>query len=166
MGSFLGLVLLSLVAILKSTLMPHLQIGGGAPDLMLMVVASWALMAPYPEAFAWAFVGGLVQDLLSGAPLGASTLGLLVVAYMAHLLQTQLYRSNVIIVLFVTLAGTLAFHLVMLVVLTLGGYQTNWLYNLTYVTVPTVVLNILLVVPVFKLMNRLYERLNPRIETL
>ncbi len=166
MGNFLGLIVLSLVAILKSTLMPHLQVYGGAPDLMLMIVVSWALLTPYNEAFAWAFMGGLVQDLLSGAPLGASSLGLLIVAFMASLLQTQLYRSNILIILFVTLVGSVTFHAVMIVTLALSGYSVDWLYDFRYITLPTVGLNVILVLPIFKVMSGLYERLRPRIETL
>ncbi|MBN1286959.1 MAG: rod shape-determining protein MreD [Anaerolineae bacterium] len=166
MGNFLGLVLLSVVAILKSTLMPHLQVRGGAPDLMLMIIISWALLAPYEEAFTWAFMGGIVQDLLSGVPLGASALGLLIVAFVANQLQTQLYRSNLLIVLSLTLAGSVVLHVVMMGVLAASGYAVNWTYNLAYVTLPTVILNLILVVPIFRVMMGLYNRFSPRIETL
>ncbi len=164
MGAFFGILLLSLVAILKSTLMPNLRLLGGAPDLMLMMVVSWALVAPYTEAFFWAFAGGIAQDLLSGAPVGASSMALLMVALVGNLLQRQLYRSNIIIPLFVTLVGSVIAHLVTMAVLALTGHTMNWIYNLAYVTMPTVVLNIALVLPVFIGMARLYERLNPRIE--
>ena len=166
MGSFLGIVLLGLVAILKSTLMPHLRVVGGAPDLMLLMVASWALLAPHTEAFFWAFVGGLAQDLLSGVPLGTSSLGLLLVALLANMLQAQLYRSNVVIPLFVTLVGSVVFYLVVMGVLTLTGHAVDWIYNLVNITAPTVILNLILALPVFAVIRYLYERLNPRIEAL
>jgi rod shape-determining protein MreD len=166
MGIFLGFVLLWLVAILKSTLMPHLRLEGGAPDLMLMMVISWALLATYSEAFLWAVIGGVSQDLLSGVPTGSSALALLLVALLASLLQTQLYRSNVLIVLLMTLVGSLVFQLVMMLVLALSGYRVDWIYNIVYIVTPTTILNLLLIIPIFRVMQVLYERLNPRIETL
>lgn len=166
MGNFVGVVLLSLVAVLKSTLMPNLRLLGGAPDLMLIMVVCWALLAPYHEAFFWAFAGGVFQDLLSSAPLGTSSLALLVVAMLGSLLQGQLYRSNVLIPLLVTLAGSVVSHLIVLAVLALTGYAISWIYDLVYVTAPTVILNLVLALPIFLVMSRLYERLNPRIEAL
>lgn len=166
MGNFLGLLLLSMVAILKSTLMPHLQVYGGSPDLVFLIVLSWALLAPHTEAFTWAFMGGVVQDLLSGAPVGTSALGLLVVAFIANQMQTQLYRSNLFIVLFLTLVGSVILHLVTMGVLFFSNYTVDWTYNLVYVTLPTVVLNLILIVPIFRIMMGLYDRFSPRIETL
>jgi rod shape-determining protein MreD len=166
MGNVLGIMLLGLVAILKSTLMPHLRVLGGAPDLMLMMVASWALLAPHTEAFFWAFVGGVAQDLLSGVPLGTSSLALLVVALLANMLQAQLYRSNVVIPLFVTLVGSVVFYLVVMGVLTLTGHAVDWIYTLLNIAAPTVILNLILALPIFVVMTRLYERLNPRLEAL
>lgn len=164
MGSFLGILLLSLVAILKSTLMPNLRLLGGAPDLMLMMVVAWALVAPYSEAFLWAFAGGIAQDLLSGVPLGASSLALLLVAMLGSLLQGQLYRSNIVIPVFVTLIGSVIAHVIVLTVMALTGYSVDWAYSLVYVTAPTTLLNVVLILPIFLVMSRLYERLNPRIE--
>ena len=165
MGNFLGLVLLSAVAILKSTLMPHLRVLGGAPDLMLVMVVSWALVAPYQEAFFWGFAGGVAQDLLSGAPLGTSALALLTVAFLGNLLQGQLNRSNLVIPLVVTLIASFVAPLITLSVLALTGHNIDWLYNLAYVVLPSAGLNLVLILPVYIIMVRLYERLNPRLET-
>ncbi|HUQ16634.1 MAG TPA: rod shape-determining protein MreD [Candidatus Saccharimonadales bacterium] len=64
-------------ALLQGSVIPFLAIGGARPNMPLLVAASWSLAAGAGEAVWWAFLGGLVTDLLSGGPLGAFAVALL-----------------------------------------------------------------------------------------
>lgn len=81
MSNYIGIPILLLAALLNSTLMAEFRIGGGAPDLVFLLVVSWALLGDVEEALTWAVIGGVMQDLLSVAPLGTSSLGLVIVAF-------------------------------------------------------------------------------------
>ena len=61
-------------ALLQGTVAPLIAIGGARPSLPILVAGSWAVAAGAKEAVWWAFLGGLVSDLLSGGPLGAFAL--------------------------------------------------------------------------------------------
>ena len=43
MGNYIGIPILILAAILNATVMPELRVGGGAPDLVFLLVVSSAL---------------------------------------------------------------------------------------------------------------------------
>src|SRR5437667_9908170 len=91
-GSWMSLPLAAagavLLALLELSVAPYLQIAGLKPDLVLIVVVSVASFSGLERAFAWAFVGGLMLDLLSAGPyrpVGATAFTLLIVAGLASI---------------------------------------------------------------------------------
>jgi rod shape-determining protein MreD len=163
----LGLPLVILGAMLQSAVLPHLRVFGGQPDLVLLVVLAWAMLDPGREGMAWAFAGGLLLDLFSGAPLGVSSLALLPVAYVIGLTEAQIYRSNVVMPLVLGAGGALAYHLMLLLGLRfLAGYPVVWSTGFWYVTLPSVLFDVILMIPVLRVLTRWYDRLHPRQVTL
>ena len=71
MRAALALVIPLAAALLQTTVIPFISVGGARPNLPFLVAGSWSLAAGAGEAIWWAFVGGLAADLLSGGPLGA-----------------------------------------------------------------------------------------------
>jgi rod shape-determining protein MreD len=67
----LALLIPLAAALLQTTVIPFVSIGGARPNLPFLVAGSWSLAAGAGEAVWWAFIGGLAADLLSGGPLGA-----------------------------------------------------------------------------------------------
>ncbi|MBN1967034.1 MAG: rod shape-determining protein MreD, partial [Anaerolineae bacterium] len=122
---------------------------------------SWALLADVREAMAWAVIGGVLQDWLSIAPLGTSALGLVIVAFVADSLFGDVQRTNVLIPPLVAAAGTVIYHLGILLVLRLDGTLVPVGRGLAYVTLPTVIYHTILILPVFRLTGTLYRWLHP-----
>jgi rod shape-determining protein MreD len=162
MGRYIGIPLLILAAILDATLMAELRIGGGAPDLVFLLVVSWALLSSVQEAMLWAVIGGVLKDALSLAPLGTSALGMVVVVFVADSLFGDVRRNNLVIPPVLAAAGTVIYHLGILVVLGLVGYGVPMGEGLLYVTLPTVIYNLILILPVFRLAGLIHRWLTPR----
>ncbi|HVO71493.1 MAG TPA: rod shape-determining protein MreD [Aggregatilineaceae bacterium] len=162
MARYLGIPILALAAILNAAVMSRLQIGGGAPDLVFLVVVSWALLADVRDALLWAVIGGVMQDWMSITPLGASALGLVVVVFVADSLFGQVQRGNLLIPPLVAAGGTLVVHLGILIGLRLAGHAVPIALGLTYVTVPTMIYNAILILPVFRVVGLVYGWLSPR----
>lgn len=74
----LALVIPVAAALLQGTVAPLIGVGAAHPLLPILVAASWAVAVGAREAVWWAFLGGIVSDLLSGGPLGAFALASLV----------------------------------------------------------------------------------------
>jgi rod shape-determining protein MreD len=162
MGRYIGIPLLILAAILDATLMAELRIGGGAPDLVFLLVVSWALLSSVQEAMLWAVIGGVLKDALSLAPLGTSALGMVVVVFVADSLFGDVRRNNLVIPPVLAAAGTVIYHLGILVVLGRVGYGVPMGEGLLYVTLPTVIYNLILILPVFRLAGLIHRWLTPR----
>src|SRR5690348_2943350 len=97
--------------------MPIIRIGGGSPDLVLMIVLSWTMLTGLEEGLIWAVVGGVLQDVVTGLPTGTTALALVVIAGFVHFVLGPVHRNNLIFPPIVIAAGTVAYHLVLVVIL-------------------------------------------------
>lgn len=159
---YIGLPIVLVAAILDASVMSELRIGGGAPDLVFLVVVSWALLADARDAMLWAVFGGAIQDALSLTPVGASALGLVVVAFIADALLGDVRRTNLLFPPLVMGAGTVLYHLGLLIALRLDGHIVPLGEGLLAVTLPTAIYHVLLSLLVFRLVGLAHDWLTPR----
>jgi rod shape-determining protein MreD len=157
----LGLPLLALAAVLQATVLSRMHLLGGTVDLVLLLSLSWTLVGEWQGGPAWGLMGGLCLDLLSGGPLGANALGLVLVAYGASLSEGRFWRSHVLLPLATVLLGTIIYHLIYLSLLAVSGHTVDWGASLSGVTLPAVLLNTVLMLPVYHLVRWLHTITHP-----
>ncbi|MFW5696440.1 MAG: rod shape-determining protein MreD [Phototrophicaceae bacterium] len=160
MGNFLSIPILALAAILQASIVPQIRILGGGPDLIFLLVLAWAINARLESSVIWAFVGGIMQDLMSAAPLGTSTVGLLLLVFAISGLGQQVHKIGFIIMLGLVLFGTLAQQIIIMLVLAFSGFTMQWGFNLTFVIAPTILYNLVLIWPVYWFVLRLQRRVS------
>lgn len=156
-----GLPLLALAAVVQATVLSHLHLSGGTLDIVLLLTLSWTLAGEWQGGAMWGLMGGLCLDLLSGGPFGAHALALVPVAYLASLSEGRFWRSHVLLPLATVLFATVLYHLLYLTALTATGHVVAWLPSLTQVTLPAVLINTLLMLPVYHLVRWLHHVLHP-----
>lgn len=166
MGRYLALPILLIAAVIQSTIVPEIRIGSGGPDLVLMLVLSWTLLADIEEGVVWAIVGGVVQDLINGVPLGTSALALVILAFAVNVSIRTVAWNNLIIPVPAAAVGTILYHLMLFVLLAVLGRRISMVYMLTSVTLPTLVFNAILILPIFRLAGLIYRASRPRRVTL
>src|SRR5689334_22729501 len=141
MTYIVGLPLLMAAAVLQSTVLARFHFFGGTLDLILLMTLSWTLAGDWQGGVFWGFIGGICLDLLSGAPLGASSLGLTLMAYLASLTEGRFWQSHILLPLATVMLGTVGYHGTYLIALLLSGQMVNWNLSLSYVTLPTILIN-------------------------
>lgn len=161
MAYLIGFPLLLALTIVQSTIMVHLHLLNGRPDLVLLAVVSWSLVGRAEEAMIWGVVGGLLLDLLSGYPLGSSALALVLIAFLVSLAEGRLWEVNLVLPLGVMLAASLVYHVLSLLTLPFLGRQIDLLFAAGRVILPSTFLNMLLALPAFQLAQALRNRLYP-----
>jgi rod shape-determining protein MreD len=161
MNLYFTIPFLTLVAIFQSTAVPQIRIGSGYPDLMLLSVVSWELVQTRGEGYTWAFIGGLILDLISGGPFGASILGLLAAAAVADRVGGGLARQQVTLPLISSFIGTFAFHGVYLIVLRVFGWTIEPAAAVFRVVLPSAVINMVLSPFLFRAMIAIHRRVTP-----
>lgn len=158
MSKWLSIPILALAALLQSTFVPQVRILGGGPDLVFLLVLAWAVHAPLDTGVTWAFVGGIAQDLLSAAPTGASVLGMLLLVFAIQQIKGQVYGISLFVLAGLVLAGTLVQQISLMSVLALSGFTVNPIGNFTYIVVPTMAYNLVVIWPVYWFVRRLQKR--------
>jgi rod shape-determining protein MreD len=152
-----GLVLLTL-ALIESSLLPAALAGSIRPSLILIVSAVWAALRG-SDGFAWALAGGLMLDLMSGVPLGLTSLSLLVGNVVATVLDrapipSRLFRATTWVAIV-----TVVSQGVTLIGLAVAGRYVDVSYATTTVILPLMLLNPVLAIPVYVILNGVQERM-------
>jgi rod shape-determining protein MreD len=161
MAVLLGIPTLALLAVLQSTVLGTFRVLDGAPDLILLAVVAWALTGRARQSMALGLIGGVLLDLLSGTPLGASAIGLILVAYLVSLSEGRFWEVHFLMPLAAVLGASLIYHAAALIVLVLLGRTPDWTYAFTRVVLPSTFLNLLLVLPVAQAAESLEATLYP-----
>jgi len=163
MGAHLSLSLpiLILIAAIQSSFVPQIRILGGSPDLIMLTVLCWSVDSDLSEGLTWAFVGGIVQDLLSVAPIGASALGLILIVFIVSLLSRGLFRVGPILLSALVVTGTVLHQSVFAFILAATGMPSSYLTTFTYVIVPSAIYNLAAVAFVYFFVRQAQKRLRP-----
>lgn len=144
MNLYATIGLLAGVALLQVTLVPHLSIRGVKPDLMLMAVVSWSLLRGAREGIAWGAMGGLVLDIFSGGPFGIFTLSLTLAGFLTGVGEINVFRGSVLLPGAIIIFATLAYNLVLLLLLRILGWPITWGIHLLRILLLAILWNVLL----------------------
>jgi rod shape-determining protein MreD len=147
MKYLVGVPLMLFAAVCQSTVLAQLRFFGGTLDLVLVLTLSWALTGEWQGGAIWGLVGGLGLDLLSGAPLGLTAVAQMTVAYLASLTEGRLWRSHVLLPLAAILIGSAIYHLITLILLNLTDNPIPIWESLWRITLPSVLINTVLMLP-------------------
>jgi len=172
MGYYLAIPILALVVAYQSSLLPNVVQGTlqasllpnvdfyvAKPDLVLLIVLSWAVHSELEEAIFWAFAGGIMRDLLSVTPVGTSVMGLLIMIFAINILARNFYQFSIFFLIFFVVIGTFLQHFIVQGVLAIGGYPPDFGQSLPYFTLPTLLYNVVLVLPIYFVLRRIQKRI-------
>jgi rod shape-determining protein MreD len=142
-----GVPLLLLAAVLESTVIPDVRLGRGGLNLVLILSLGWTLAGDWQGGIGWGFIGGVFLGLLSGGPLGAASLALVLMTYFASLSEGRFYRSHILLPLAVGLLGTLGFHVMDIAILVIARPTVDWAAGVTQVILPALLINTVCMLP-------------------
>lgn len=162
----LAFPILALVVIIQTTIVARLQLLSGSADLMLVVLAAWALQEQVDTAWHWAILGGLMMGFVSGVPFLATITGYLAVVGLARLILKRVWEIPILAMFFVTFIGTFLFQTIVYISLLLSGnpIQVNDAFSL--IVLPSVLLNLLIALPISTIMREFSLWMYPMNEVL
>ncbi len=155
MRNLVAIPLLALVVVLQSAVMPALSLLSGTADLLLVLLAAWALQEGVTTSFQWALLGSLMISVLSHLPWFIYLAGYGGVVVLARALQKRVWQVPLLAMFSVTFLGTVLMHFMSYAYLQLLGGSVPISDALGLVTLPSVLLNLLIAIPLFGLMRDL-----------
>jgi rod shape-determining protein MreD len=157
----IGIPVIALLAILQTSLVSHLRLLEGRPDLVLLAVVAWALTGRGNEAMVLGFVGGLFLDAFSVVPLGVSSAAYVIVAAIASYSEGQFWGINPIMQLAAILVGSMVYYATIIITLVAIGQPVDLQVALGRIVLPSLFVNLLLTLPTVQLAEGVHGSLHP-----
>ncbi len=153
--------LLALVVIVQSAVVSRMTLLAGYADLMLVVLAAWALKADAPSAWTWAFLGGIMVSFVSGMPWPVPMAGYILVVLLAQLFKQRVWQAPLLAMFSVIFLGTLSMDALALLVLNFLGTPLPIGDSLGLVVLPQVLLNLMFSIPVYAIIRDMAQWVSP-----
>lgn len=155
MAILFGGFLLLLASILQVTLTGRFMLLAGTADLLLLVLLTFMLQEDVRADWRWGLAAGLMVDLSSALPLWVSLAAYVGAAALAQLLETRVWKIPLFTLFAATLGSTLLIHAMIMFYLWLNSSPINFVDAFNLVTLPSMLLNLLLVLPVNAVVSEL-----------
>jgi rod shape-determining protein MreD len=147
---WLALVLLGL-ALAQTTLLPRPL--GAAPNAMLLLTISQALIAGPASAARWALYGGLWLDLCADSVLGTHVLALLAAVLLPALVLARFSRTSWLLPLLGVALGSLAYHVTLILLTSILVAPVDPRAYAIVVLTPATLMILIPALPLFLLMR-------------
>ena len=157
---YVAFPLLIALAIFQSAFLARFALSPGPLQVAIVVVVCWAVLRGAYEGALWAFLAGFFLDLFSFAPLGTTSLALMIAVLVAIRLKQHLPENPYVLPLLLTGVAFSLYLILDLLILRLAGYSLRW-STLSQLPLFTL-LHVILAVPVFWLLYALERALYPR----
>ncbi len=161
MRNIIAIPLLVLAVILQSTLVSQFSLLAGYADLILVILAAWALQKEVTTALQWAFLASIMVSVVSHMLWIVTLAGYMGVVLMAILLQQRVWQAPLLAMFTVTFLGTLLMNLLSYLYLRFSGEALPLGDTLGLITLPSLLLNLLISIPMYGLMRDLARWVYP-----
>ncbi len=145
----LSLPLLGTALMVQSVVVSRLTLLSGCADVLLLLVAAWAVQERVRSAWQWATAAGLFAGFLSALPWPVPLAAYLVVAALGRILTSRLWQAPILVMFLLTLIGTLISQTLAWTVLQFTGRSLPWRDAFHLVILPSALLNLLLAMPAY-----------------
>lgn len=161
MRNLIAFPLIGLAVILQSAVISRLTLLSGYADLLLIMLAAWALQPQVKTAWHWAFVACIMVGYMTRLPWPVVVLGYAAVVIVSQMLQRRVWQAPLLAMFTVTFLGTLLMHLFSYAALLLTGVALSLGDALGFVTLPSLLLNLFFSIPVYAFMRDLARWVYP-----
>lgn len=160
-GLFTALWLLPVLALLQTSLVPHLTVDGALPGIVLVAAVDWGILRGADEGMLWGLIGGICIGVFSSWPMGASAVALVVVTYLVSLGGSTFIRTHALLPLATVFVATIVYYLIALFILESTRHPVAWLDAVRVAVLPAAIYNAVLNIPGFWIVQRLESRVYP-----
>jgi len=161
MRNLVAFPLLGLAVILQSSIISQVRLLSGYADLLLLILAAWALQERVKSAWHWAVVACAMVGISSGMPWLVVAIGYLGVIFLAQILQRRVWQAPLLAMFSVIFIGTLFVHVLSFIALQVLGVPLLLADVANLITLPSLLLNMLFSIPVYAMMRDLAHWVYP-----
>lgn len=153
MRNLVAVPVILLTVILQSAVISRVYLLSGIADLPLVMLAAWSLQEEVDSAWHWAAATGLLVGFVSGIPLAVPLVGYIAIVLLARIFQRRVWQAPLLAMFSITFLGTIIVSILSLGVLRFAGVPLPISDVVGLLTLPSVLLNMLLAIPVYAVMR-------------
>jgi len=161
MRNLIAVPVILFAVVLQSAIVSRITLLSGIADLPLVMLAAWAMQDEVDTAWQWAIATGILVGFVSGLSWIVPVLSYLVVVTLAQVLQRRVWQAPLLAMFSVTFLGTIGLSVFSLVVLRFSGVPLSVADVFGLLTLPSILLNMLLAIPVYAVMRDLARWVYP-----
>lgn len=161
MRNLIAVPVILLAVTLQSAIVSRVTLLSGIADLPLVMLAAWAMQDEVETAWHWAIATGVLVGFVSGLSWLVPVLSYLFVIALAQVLQRRVWQAPLLAMFSVTFLGTISLSFFSVAVLRFSGIALPVVDVFGLVTLPGILLNMLLAIPVFAVMRDLAHWVYP-----
>lgn len=155
---FLFTILVLLLSVLQASFLPHFELLGSVPNLMLVFIISWCILKNYRNGLLGAVLGGFLLDLFSSTFFGINMISLTATMIIIYLVIFNFIdMNNVYTRVGIIALSTLFYYLFILLTFFILGFFDlkfiEYLYPLWKKIIGGIVLNIILMFLFYRFVN-------------
>lgn len=162
MATLLAIPVLSLLIVLQSSVVSRVQLLHGTADLMLLALIAWSLQERVSSAWRWALIGGFIATIGSAMPPGSLAAAYLLATGLALVLRRRVWQVPMLAMLVATFAGTVIVQVASILGRLSEGVVLPLLDVFNLISLPSLLLNLLLALPVFIVFSDLANWVHPK----
>jgi rod shape-determining protein MreD len=163
MINLIGLFLFGILAIIQSTIVSRMPLLNGTADLILLFIVAWALQDRVETTWQWCLIGGILASLYTALPFGSLVVAYIISTGIARLLKRRVWKAPVLAMLSAIFVGTLVVQLTSLLARLIMGVNIPLISMLNLILLPGLLLNLILAIPTYFIMNDVAGWLYPEV---
>jgi len=150
--------------VIQSTWLPALNLPGQiVPDLILIMVITYALLRGSDEGLIFGLCAGFFVDILSGGLIGVQAATKILAGYSVGLLEKTIFKDNLLLPALAVFVGTIFLELLNFIMYLAFKVNTNFFDLMVNVTFPLAFYNALLAPLIYYLFLKLERYLMERV---
>lgn len=144
------LLLILVGYLLQSTLFSVLSLGGVAPNILLILTASFGFMRGKKEGMFVGFFAGIILDIIFGNIIGFYALVYVLIGYLNGFFTSIFYPEDIKLPMVLITSSELIYCIVIYLFLFLIQGKTNFGYYFLHIILPEIAYTILVTILVYK----------------
>lgn len=154
-------IILIVSILLQNSIVNQVSMLYGSADIMLLVLLSWMLHSEERHHLVWGIFTGLLVGISSALPIWLPIIGYTIVVGVINLLQRRVWQVPIWLLLTSTLMGTVLLYGVEVLYMWVVGIPFEFVTAFNLLVLPSVVLNLILVFPVYGFIGEIGKFIYP-----
>jgi cell shape-determining protein MreD len=149
----LALPVLFLTMMIQMVVINKLSLLYGYADLMVLVLIVYGFHPRTKGVYVWAILAGLMFGLISKLPVLVPVFAFVLTTWGTQMIKRRIWQMPILAYIFLVIAATFIFQIASLITLIVTGSPLPFIDSLNLIIIPSVLLNLILAIPVYYILN-------------